>query len=120
MDNRAHGWRGRAGVRGRGLSGRSRSGRHKDCGPRVDRASGSGRRGPGRRFRKADALLSMESIERGLRGGGEIGEPGPERGRRESCGDVVKPWWTPSLHRYRVVVDMTQLIFFLKNFDKTT
>jgi hypothetical protein len=38
MDSRAHGWRGRAGVRGRGLSRQSRSGRRRDCGPRVDRA----------------------------------------------------------------------------------
>jgi hypothetical protein len=65
-------------------------GRRRDCGPRVDQAWGSGRRGPGRRFRKADALLSMESIESGLRGREEGGESGPERGRGESSGGVVK------------------------------
>jgi hypothetical protein len=59
MDSRAHGWRGCADVRGRGLSGQSRLGRRRDCGPRVDRVWGSGRRGPGRRFRKANTLLSI-------------------------------------------------------------
>jgi hypothetical protein len=88
-------------------------GRRRDYGPHVDRTWESGRRGPGRRFWKADALLSMESIERGLRGREEGGEPGPELGRGESGGGLVKPWWTPSLRPYRVVVvvDCTVYLF---------
>jgi hypothetical protein len=82
-----------------------RFGRRRYCGPHVDLAWGSRRRGPGRRFRKADNLLSMESIKRGLHGREEGGEPRPEHGRGESGGGMVKPWWTPSLRPYRVVVD---------------
>jgi hypothetical protein len=45
----------------------------------------------------------MESIERGLRGREEGGEPGPKRGQGELGRGVVKPWWTPSLRPYRVL-----------------
>jgi hypothetical protein len=83
MNNRAWGWRGRAGVRGRGLSGRSRSGRRRDCGPCVDQAWGSRRRDLGRRFLKASALLSKESIKRGWHAS-ELGRARQQRKGR--CG----------------------------------
>jgi hypothetical protein len=72
------------------------AGRHRDCGPRVDRAWESERRGRGRRFLKADALLSMESIERGWRTS-ELGRARAGRGKDRRSGGAVKLWWTPTL-----------------------